>query len=148
MDALLAGEQERETDRVGDVAGVGRRELRVGLGHGPTIARSGEQIKNPTLGRSCEDAKKAPHELGGSEAGPEAERLGLGQESKRAALPQREPSRVVPHRRLSLAPRGACRRLVRRRGARSMLCRHCASDLAVRQLSVWHYAPLGRVSSA
>jgi hypothetical protein len=41
--ALFAGVQEREGDRFGGVAGVRWRELRVGLGHGPTIARRTDQ---------------------------------------------------------------------------------------------------------
>ena len=46
MDPLFAGEQERETDRIGDVAWIGWREFFVGVGHLRTITRCAEQIKN------------------------------------------------------------------------------------------------------
>jgi hypothetical protein len=45
VDALPAFEPQRESDRIGEIFGIGRREV-VGVGHDRTIARAGERNKN------------------------------------------------------------------------------------------------------
>jgi hypothetical protein len=46
VDTLLAGEQEREGDRFGDVAGVGWRELFFEVRHPQKVAQARERSKN------------------------------------------------------------------------------------------------------
>jgi hypothetical protein len=45
VDTLPAAEQQSESDRAGNVAGVGRAELLI-VGHGRTIADGGERSEN------------------------------------------------------------------------------------------------------